>query len=69
MKLLIHSQTSTVQPLKFGNLYVISSRNLMGMWLLIYAGIKLIPVSKTGPWQLDTRNIITVSVNNNETFV
>ena len=33
-KLLIHSQTSTVQPLKFGNGLVISSHTLLGMWLL-----------------------------------
>ena len=36
MKLLIHSQTSTVAPMKFGNGYVISSRTLLGMWLLIH---------------------------------
>ena len=38
MKLLIHSQTSTVQPLKFGNGWAISSHILLGMWLLIHAG-------------------------------
>ena len=32
----IASQTSTVQPLKFGSVYVILSYNLMGMWLLIH---------------------------------
>ena len=36
----IHSQTSTVAPLKFGNGYVISSRTLMGMWLLIHADME-----------------------------
>ena len=30
MKLHIHSQTSTVQPLKFGNGYVISSHSFTG---------------------------------------
>ena len=30
----IHSQTSTVEPLKLGNGYVISSHTLPGMWLL-----------------------------------
>ena len=43
IKLLIHSQTSTVQPLKFGNGYVIPSNTLMGMWLLIHADIKVNP--------------------------
>ena len=43
MKLLIHSQTSTVKPLKFGNGYVISSHILLGMWLIIHNGIKVNP--------------------------
>ena len=37
MKLLIHSQTSTVPPLRFGNGYVISSGTLQAIWLLIHA--------------------------------
>ena len=37
MKLLTHSQTSTPAPLKFGNGLVISSHNLMGVWLLVHA--------------------------------
>ena len=37
---------STVQPLKFGNRWVISSHTLLGMWLLIYGGLKLNHVSK-----------------------
>ena len=37
MKLLTHSQTSTAAPLKFGNGLIISSHNLMGVWLLIHA--------------------------------
>ena len=41
MKLLIHSQTSTVPPLKFGNEYVISYHILLGMWLLVNAVIKV----------------------------
>ena len=41
MKLLIHSLTSTVQPLKFRNGQVISSHTLLGVWLLIHAGIKV----------------------------
>ena len=49
MKLLIHSQTSTVAPLKFGNGKVIASHTLLGMWLLIYAEIQLIHVSKGAP--------------------
>ena len=36
MKLLIHPQSSTVEPLKFGNGYVIPSHALPGMWLHIH---------------------------------
>ena len=43
MPLLIHSQTSTVQPLRLGNGETISSHTLLGMWLLIHAGIKVKP--------------------------
>ena len=43
MKLLIHSKTSKVQPLKFGNELVISSHILKAMWLLIHAGIEVNP--------------------------
>ena len=43
MKLLIHSQPSTVQPLKFGSGYVISSHTLLGMWFLIHDVIKVNP--------------------------
>ena len=43
MKLLIHSQTSTVEPLKFENGLVISSCTFLYMWLLIHAGIKVKP--------------------------
>ena len=32
-----------VQPLKFRNGWVISSHTLLGMWLLIHAGIKVKP--------------------------
>ena len=41
MKLLIHSQTSTVAPLKFGIGHVISSYILWWMWLFIHAGNKV----------------------------
>ena len=40
MKLLIHSQTSTVPPMKFGNVWVIPSHASQGLWLLIHAEIK-----------------------------
>ena len=40
MKLLTHFQISTVQPLEFGNGFVISSHTLLCLWLLIHAGIK-----------------------------
>ena len=43
MSVLIHSQTSTVAPLKFGYGYVISTHTLLGMWLLIHDGIKVEP--------------------------
>ena len=36
MKLLIHSQTSTGQPLNFEKGYVISSRTSLGVWLRIH---------------------------------
>ena len=38
MKLLSHSQISTVQPLKFGNGWASLSHTLQGMWLRIHAG-------------------------------
>ena len=41
VELLIHSQTSTVQPLKYGDGYVILSHNILGIWLIIHAGIKV----------------------------
>ena len=43
MKLLIHSQTSTVQPLKFGNEQEIASNILLGVWLVIHAEIYVQP--------------------------
>ena len=43
MKLLIHSQTSTIERLMFENVYIISPRTLLGMWLLIHAGIQVNP--------------------------
>ena len=39
--LLIHSQTSTVQPLKFGDGWVILSHTLLDMWLHIHAEIEV----------------------------
>ena len=39
MKLLIHSQTSMVEPLKFEKGQVISFYSLLGMWLLIHVGL------------------------------
>ena len=36
-------QTSTVEPLKCGKGYVISSHTLIGMWSLIHVGIKVNP--------------------------
>ena len=48
MKLLIHSQTSTVSPLKFGNGQVMSSHSLPGMYISMLR-LKFQPVSKRGP--------------------
>ena len=41
MKLVIDPQTSTVQPLKFGNGQAISFHTLLGVWLLIHTGIEV----------------------------
>ena len=50
IKLLNHSQTSTMQPLKFGNGLITSSHTLLGMWFLFH--VKLHCVPKRGPlWQ------------------
>ena len=50
MKLLIHSQTSTLQRLKFGNEYAIASSShiLLDMCLVIHAGIKVNPYKQNG---------------------
>ena len=49
IKLLIHSQTPAVQPLKLRIGQAISSHTFLGMRLLIHAGIKLTHVSKMDP--------------------
>ena len=49
MELCIRSETSTVQPLKFGNGYIITSHILLVTRLLTHAGMKLIHVSKGAP--------------------
>ena len=51
-ELLIHSQTSTVKPLKFVNVYVILSHILLGIWLLIHAEM---PLRLLMPWHLIIR--------------
>ena len=51
MKLCIHSSTSTVQPLKFGNGWVISSNILLDLWLVIHAGMN--QIIERGPRQTD----------------
>ena len=43
VNVLIHSQTSTVQPLKFRNGWVISAHTFLDMYLFIHAGIKANP--------------------------
>ena len=49
IKLLLHSQTSTVAPLKFGNGLVIWSHIFNGCNLLCLLGLKLNYVGKRGP--------------------
>ena len=58
MKLLIHSQTSMVKPLKFGNWLVISSDVYKGCNYLSMPGLKLIHASKSGPMSV-CRGIMT----------
>ena len=48
MKSLIHLQIETLQLLKFGYWYVISSHNFQGLWLLIHANIKVDPSQVKG---------------------
>ena len=48
MNVLIHCQTSTAQPLKFGNWQVISSHIYNGCDYLSLLGLRLIHVSKRG---------------------
>ena len=43
MKLGVNFRTATEQPLKFGNKQTISTYTLLGMWLLIHAGIYVVP--------------------------
>ena len=50
MKLLIHSQTSTVQPLKFGNGQLISHHTLRACDCLSMLGSKSNHVVKRHPW-------------------
>ena len=48
VKLLIHSQASTVKPLKFANGYVNTTHTLIGLWLLIHTAIT---VNRFGTWR------------------
>ena len=52
MKLFSHSQTSTVQPLKFGNGEIISSHDLLISDYLSMLGLELNHVIKRGPSRL-----------------
>ena len=47
MKLLIHSQTSTVAALKFRSESVILSHTLLRMWLFIHVWIRVRPYELT----------------------
>ena len=42
MILLIHFQTSTAQPSKLVNGWIISSHTLLGIWVLIFGGIECV---------------------------
>ena len=55
MKLLIHYQTSTAEPWKYGNWQVISPRTFLVGWYLTMLGFKLIHVSKAVPYGLRER--------------
>ena len=57
MKLLIHSQISTVASLKFRNGFMISSHTNNGCIYLSMLGIKLIHVNKRGPWGISSHCI------------
>ena len=46
MNLFIHSQTSTVALLKFGNGWEITSHTLLGMWLPIHTGALILQTYK-----------------------
>ena len=50
VKLLIHPQTSAIQPLKFGKGLVISSQHYSGCDYLAILGLILIHVSIRDPW-------------------
>ena len=49
VKLLIHSQTSTVQPMNLRNGLVISFHTVLSKWALIHAGIKVNLCYQRGP--------------------
>ena len=49
MKLLIHSQTSTGQPVKLKNVWVISPHTLLIIWSCIHGGIKINPCNLNVP--------------------
>ena len=61
VQLLIHSQTSTVVPLKFGNGYIISSHALQGIWLLTRVSIKIGPCWK-GSYSVVEKRIVWYTV-------
>ena len=42
-EIIIHSQTSAIVPLKLTNELIIPSHTLLGIWLLIHAGIEVDP--------------------------
>ena len=61
MKLLIHCHISTMQQLKFGNWYLISSHVLLDMWLLFHTGIKDNPCQQRGAGESSFRVSVLTS--------
>ena len=65
MKLLIHSQTSTVQPLKFGMDKQFHPTLYNGCNYLSMLGIKLNHASERGPWERDSFISVVTNIGKN----
>ena len=67
MKLLIHPQTSTTQPVKVGNGLAISFHTFLGSWLLIPDGIKVDPGWYKGPLKFKANNSFHCTIHRADT--